>query len=61
MDKLEIKGGWNKLKGKIKQANISLTDDELTHQECKGDELPWRSSAKTRQTRDDLVKWINGL
>lgn len=32
MDKLEIKGGWNELKGKIKQAYGDLTDDDLTWQ-----------------------------
>ena len=29
MDKLELKGGWNELKGKIKQAYGDLTDDDL--------------------------------
>jgi len=29
MDRLEIKGNWNELKGKIKQAQGDLTDDEL--------------------------------
>lgn len=31
MDKLEIKGGWNELKGKIKQAYGDLTDDDLVY------------------------------
>lgn len=38
MDKLEIKGGWNELKGKIKQAYGDLTDDDLAWQEGKDDE-----------------------
>ncbi len=29
MDKLELKGGWNEIKGKIKQAYGDLTDDDL--------------------------------
>lgn len=61
MDKLELKGGWNELKGKIKQAYGDLTDDDLTHEEGKDDELLGRLQQKTGKTRDDLVKWINSL
>jgi uncharacterized protein YjbJ (UPF0337 family) len=32
MDKLQIKGGWNELKGKIKQAYGDLTDDDLIYE-----------------------------
>ena len=39
MDKLEIKGRWNELKGKIKQkikqSYANLTDDDLTYEEGK--------------------------
>ena len=28
MDKLEFKGTWNEVKGKIKQAYANLTDDD---------------------------------
>lgn len=61
MDKLEIKGGWNELKGKIKQAYSDLTDDDLLHEEGKDDELLGKLQQKTGKTRDDLVKWINSL
>jgi uncharacterized protein YjbJ (UPF0337 family) len=61
MDKLEIKGGWNELKGKIKQAYGDLTDDDLTWQEGKEDETLGRLQQKTGKTRDELVKWINSL
>ncbi len=61
MDKLEIKGGWNELKGKIKQAYGDLTDDDLTHEEGKDDETLGKLQQKTVKTRDELVKWINSL
>jgi len=61
MDKLEIKGGWNELKGKIKQAYGDLTDDDLTREEGKDDEMLGKLQQKTGKTRDDLVKWINSL
>jgi len=61
MDKLEIKGGWNEAKGKIKQAYGDLTDDDLAYEEGKDDELLGRLQQKTGKSRDDLVKWINSL
>lgn len=61
MDKLELKGGWNELKGKIKQAYGDLTDDDLTHEEGKDDETLGKLQQKTGKTRDELVKWINSL
>jgi len=47
MDKLEIKGRWNELKGKIKQSYANLTDDDLTYEEGKDDELLGRLQKKT--------------
>jgi uncharacterized protein YjbJ (UPF0337 family) len=61
MDKLELKGGWNELKGKIKQAYGDLTDDDLKHEEGKDDETLGRLQQKTGKTREELVKWINSL
>jgi len=61
MDKLELKGGWNELKGKIKQAYGDLTDDDLVHEEGKDDELLGKLQQKTGKSRDELVKWINSL
>ena len=61
MDKLELKGGWNELKGKIKQAYGDLTDDDLAREEGKDDEMLGKLQQKTGKTRDDLVKWINSL
>ncbi|MDB5063523.1 MAG: CsbD family protein [Mucilaginibacter sp.] len=61
MDKLELKGGWNELKGKIKQAYGDLTDDDLKYEEGKDDETLGRLQKKTGKTREELVKWINSL
>lgn len=61
MDKLEIKGSWNELKGKVKQAYADLTDDDLKYQEGKEDELLGRLQQKTGKKREELVTWINSL
>ncbi len=46
MDKLEIKGNWNELKGKIKQKYADLTDDDLKYEDSKDDELLGRLQQK---------------
>jgi uncharacterized protein YjbJ (UPF0337 family) len=61
MDRLEIKGNWNETKGKIKQAYGDLTDDDLTYEEGKDDEMLGRLQKKTGKARDELVSWINSL
>lgn len=61
MDKLEIKGNWNKWKGKIKQAYGDLTDDDIKYEEGKDDEWLGRMQEKTGKAKDDLVKWLKGL
>lgn len=61
MDKLELKGTWNELKGKVKQAYGDLTDDDLTYEEGKEDELYGRLQNKTGKTRDEVVEWLRGL
>ncbi|MGV3706237.1 MAG: CsbD family protein [Arcticibacter sp.] len=61
MDKLELKGKWNEIKGKVKQAYGDLTDDDLTYQEGQEDELYGRLQSKTGKTRDEVVDWLRGL
>jgi uncharacterized protein YjbJ (UPF0337 family) len=59
MDNLTVKGNWNELKGKLKQAFGNLTDDDLKYEEGKEDELLGRLQKKTGKTKDDLKKWFN--
>ena len=61
MDKLEFKGKWNEWKGKIKQANATLTDDDLQYEEGKDDELLGRLQQKLGKTKDDVVQWLKSL
>lgn len=52
MNKLEIKGDWNIVKGKLKQKWADLTDDDLTYVEGQSDELVGRIQKRTGQTRE---------
>ena len=59
MDNLIVKGTWNTVKGKLKQAYGNLTDDDLKYEEGKEDELLGRLQQKTGKTKDELKKWFN--
>jgi uncharacterized protein YjbJ (UPF0337 family) len=61
MDRLRIKGNWNEMKGKIKQKWGNLTDDDLTYQEGKEDDLIGRIQKKTGRSREELINYINNL
>lgn len=58
MDKLEAKGGWNEIKGKLKQAYGDLTDDDLTREEGKDDELYGRIQQRLGKTRDEVRQML---
>ncbi len=61
MDRLELKGRWNELKGKVKQAHGDLTDDDLRYEEGKDDELLGRLQQKLGKTKDEVVNWLKSL
>lgn len=61
MDKLEIKGNWNELKGKLKQNYGNLTDDDLTYVEGKEDELLGKLQQKIGKSRDEIIKELKSL
>lgn len=56
MDKLELKGNWNKIKGKLKKEYGELTDDDLTYSEGQEDRLIGRLQDKLGKSRDEVVK-----
>lgn len=61
MDRLELKGTWNELKGKVKQAHGDLTDDDLRYEEGKDDELLGRLQQKLGKTREEVIDWLKSL
>jgi uncharacterized protein YjbJ (UPF0337 family) len=52
--KLQMKGSWNEVKGKLKQKYGQLTDNDLTFAEGKEDELLGRLQKRLGRTRDEL-------
>ena len=61
MTKLEFKGGWNEVKGKLKQKYAQLTDDDVTFAEGKDDELLGRLQQKLGKSKEDLRREIENL
>ena len=61
MTKLEIKGSWNEVKGKLKQKYANLTDDDLLLVEGKDDELLGRLQKTLGRTKEELRKEIAEL
>lgn len=61
MDKLELKGKWNEIKGKAKQEYAVLTDNDLMYEDGKEDELIGRIQDKLGKTREEVVDWLKSL
>ena len=59
MDKLELKGKWNQLKGAVKQELADLTDDDLLYVDGKEDELLGRIQEKTGKAKEELLTWLD--
>ena len=59
--KLQIKGSWNEVKGKLKQKYGQLTDDDLMFAEGKEDELLGRLQKRLGRTKDELRSEIEDM
>jgi uncharacterized protein YjbJ (UPF0337 family) len=59
--KLQMKGSWNEVKGKLKQKYGQLTDDDLMFAEGKEDELLGRLQKRLGRTKDELRAEIEDI
>lgn len=55
MDKLQIKGKWNELKGTLKQKYADLTDDDLLYEEGQEDKLIGKLQQKLGKSREEVI------
>jgi len=58
MNKFQIKGNWNEIKGKLKQKYAQLTDDDLMFVEGKEDELLGRLQQRLGKTNEEVRREI---
>jgi len=61
MNKIEIKGNWNELKGKLKKKFAVLTDNDLMYEVGKEDELYGKLQKKLGKTKSELEKLFGEL
>jgi uncharacterized protein YjbJ (UPF0337 family) len=61
MNKLQMQGSWNEIKGKLKQQYGNLTDDDLVFAEGKDDELVGRLQKRLGKTKDEVRQMIEKL
>ena len=61
MNKLNFRGSWNEVKGKLKQKYGNLTDDDLTFAEGKEEELLGRVQKRTGRAKEQLRKEIEEM
>jgi uncharacterized protein YjbJ (UPF0337 family) len=58
MNKLNMKGNWNEVAGKLKQQFANLTDDDLLFAEGKEEELLGRLQKKLGKTQAEIRQLI---
>ena len=58
MNKLDIKGNWNEVAGKLKQKYAELTDDDLLYSEGKEEELLGKLQQKLGKTKEEIHKLL---
>lgn len=59
MNKFDIKGNWNELKGKLKQQYSELSDDDLQYAEGKEDELLGRIQKRLGKSQEEVEKLLD--
>jgi uncharacterized protein YjbJ (UPF0337 family) len=60
MNKLQFKGSWNEVKGKLKQKYAQLTDDDLAYAEGKDDELVGKLQKKLGKSAEEVRQILEG-
>lgn len=61
MNREQLKGNWNQIKGEVKKKWGQLTDDDLTESQGDYDKLVGRIQERTGDSREQVEKWIDDL
>jgi uncharacterized protein YjbJ (UPF0337 family) len=59
MNRDQIKGNWNQLKGEIKKKWGQLTDDDLMEAQGDYDKLVGKIQERTGESREQVKSWID--
>lgn len=59
MNKNQVKGSWNELKGEIKRRWGAMTDDDLMEAEGDMQKLAGKIQKRTGDKQEVIEKWLN--
>ena len=61
MERLNLKSPWPEVKERLKENDISLTDEDLEYREGAENELLSRLSAKMQKSEDEVRRYIESI
>ncbi|RYE53559.1 MAG: general stress protein CsbD [Sphingobacteriales bacterium] len=59
--KLSLSSDWEDVKSKIKEADISITDEDLAYEKGKEDALLERLAKKMKRTKEEVRIFIESI
>ena len=59
--KLSLGSDWEDVKSKIKETNISITDEDLEYEKGREDELLERLAKKMKRSKDEVRVFIESI
>jgi uncharacterized protein YjbJ (UPF0337 family) len=59
--KLSLGSDWEDVKSKIKETNISITDEDLEYEKGREDELLERLAKKMKRSKDEVRAFIESI
>ena len=59
--KLSLGSDWEEVKSKIKETNISITDEDLQYEKGREDELLERLSKKMKRSKEEVRAFIESV
>lgn len=61
MESLDFKGRWDIIKGRIKEEHPDLTDEDLSYEEGKEEDVYGRFQQRFGKSREEIQDWFNKL
>ena len=59
--KLSLGSDWEDVKSKIKETNISITDEDLEYEQGREDELLERLAKKMKRSKEEVRAFIESI
>ena len=61
MEKLNLRSPWHVVKERLKENDISLTDEDLEYHPGEEDELLGRLAAKMQKSRKEVKEYVESI